>query len=61
MAEIKFRVTKPHQKSHINVIYNGEILKSIKKQYLLPAEMEDIKFDISKLDCGNIVLEVIDD
>lgn len=60
-AEVKFRVTSPHQKSHINIIHNGIVIKSVKKQYLLPAEMEDVKFDISKLESGNIVLEVVDD
>lgn len=60
-AEVKFRVTKPHQKSTINIIYNDKIIKSIKKQYLLPAEMEKVKFDISGLSEGKVVLEVIDD
>lgn len=60
-AEVKFRVTSPHQKSTINVIYNDKIIKSIKKQYLLPAEMEKVQFDISNLDEGKVVLEVVDD
>lgn len=60
-AEVKFRVTSPHQKSTINILYNDKIIKSIKKQYLLPAEMEKVNFDISTLDEGKVVLEVVDD
>lgn len=60
-AEVKFRVTKPHQKTTINIIHNDKIIKSIKKQYLLPAEMEKVKFDIYDLGEGKVVLEVVDD
>lgn len=60
---LKFRVTKPYQNVYINIKVNGEIVKRIKKLYLLPAEMENISLDnidISKIsgDIFNLTVEV---
>lgn len=41
---IFFRTTKPHKTSVINIIQDGEIIKSFKKPYLVPSEMENIAF-----------------
>ena len=54
-----FRVKSPHKSSKI-LIYDGDVIvKEIKKTYLVPSEMENIKIK-SELIKGNITLEVVD-
>lgn len=45
--KISFRVTVPHKASYINVYQNNKLIKQIKKQYLIPAEMENLLLDKS--------------
>ena len=58
---ISFRVTKPFKSSVINVYQGKELIKSFKKPYLLPAEMETIKIkkDLIK-NKEDIYVEVVD-
>lgn len=54
-----FRVNAPHKSSKI-VVYSGERkIKEIKKSYLVPSEMENIKIKTDLID-DEITLEVID-
>jgi len=46
---LKFRVTKPYQKVTLLVKQGDTVLKKLKKNYLLPAEMEHIKMKKSEL------------
>jgi len=60
-TKVSFRVTKPFKSVILNIKQGDKVLKSIKKQYMLPAEMENVLIDknlLSGLD--NITLEVID-
>lgn len=63
-VKISFRVTKPHKSCFINVInkYTSEVIKTLKKPYLLPAEMENIMIDKSLINTilSNIIVEVKD-
>lgn len=59
--KLSFRVTTPHQQSFINVYQNNELIKQIKKQYLIPAEMENIQLDKSIIkNQGDLMIEVAD-
>ena len=60
-TKISFRVSKPFKNVILNIKQGDNIIKSIKKPYMLPAEMENVIIDsklLSNLD--NITLEVID-
>ncbi len=48
-AELFFRVKKPIENCNIIIEADGEIVRSIKKQVLLPAEMESVRLNISKI------------
>lgn len=50
---ISFRVRKPYKKSVIEVYQNDILIKSIKKNYLLPAEMVTIKLDDNIITSNN--------
>ena len=56
---LKFRVKKPLGKCTIIIKNNGEIIRKINKQYLLPAEMEKIKLDLSSAISGVLTVEVM--
>lgn len=45
--ELSYRVRKPHDKSTVYVLIDGEIVKKVIKQKILPSEMEKIKLDKS--------------
>ncbi len=60
---VKFRCKKPFDKCTINVLLNGKVIKSFKKLYLLPAEMENLslrlnesEFDLIKKEEGSKTL-----
>ena len=57
---LKFRVAKPFQNVAIEIKQDGQLVKRIKKPYLLPAEMENIKLSASELlaPAGTISVEV---
>lgn len=56
-STICFRVKKPYQNVYLNVIQAGKVIKKVKKDFLLPAEMERIK--LSNYDLTNdIIVEV---
>ena len=57
-----FRVKKPHQTCYLYVYADDILLKKIKKLYLIPSEMENVKLDKTNIpNCKNIVLEVHDE
>ena len=41
-TKVSFRVTKPYKSVVLNVKQGEKVIKSIKKQYMLPAEMENV-------------------
>ncbi|MBQ7275639.1 MAG: FAD-dependent oxidoreductase [Bacilli bacterium] len=60
-TKVSFRVSKPYKNVILNIKQGDNVIKSIKKPYMLPAEMENVIIDsklLSNLD--NITLEVID-
>ena len=58
---LKLRVTKPFDICNLVVKNNGEVVKKMKKLYLLPAEMENIDLDLSNINPGAIEVEVTND
>ena len=58
---LKLRVTKPFDICSLVIKNNGEVVKKMKKLYLLPAEMENIDLDLSKINPGTIEVEVNND
>lgn len=60
-TKIYFRVSEPHQTSVINIYSGGNLVKSVKKTYLIPSEMESIKIDKDIIEKSlDITLEVLD-
>ena len=57
---LKFRVSKPFKNVAIEIKQDGQLVKRIKKPYLLPAEMENVKLSASELlaPAGTISVEV---
>ena len=57
-----FRVRKPFKNVKLVVKFNDEIIKTIVKPYMLPAEMEslDISKDLLKEDVGTLSIEVME-
>lgn len=56
-----FRCQAPHKNCVINVIQDDTIIKSFKRPYMVPSEMENISFDVSLLKSNNdLYLEVQD-
>ena len=57
-----FRVRKPFKNVKLVVKFNDEIIKTIVKPYMLPAEMEslDISKDLLKKDIGTLSIEVME-
>jgi hypothetical protein len=39
---VNFRVRSPYKLSVVNIYQGDKLIKQIKKQYMLPAEMEEI-------------------
>ena len=61
-AIINFRVSKPFKECKIVVKSNDEVIKIIKKLYLIPSEMEKIELDKELLfDSKYLCVEVLDD
>lgn len=61
-ANIYFRVTKPLQNVFIQVRQGSQIIKRIKKNFMLPAEMEQLSLNKQDfLNCEGITLEVSND
>ena len=60
---LKFRVTRPFKDVFISIGQNGGEIRKIRKPFLIPAEMENIKLKRSELtsDSGILTLEVIHD
>ncbi|MBR3891524.1 MAG: FAD-dependent oxidoreductase [Bacilli bacterium] len=61
-VEFKFRVRTPMENKKIVVKLNGEVIRSIVKLHLLPAEMEtvSIKKEMFNTDAGKLTIEVED-
>ena len=61
-VEFKFRVRTPMENKKIVVKLNGEVIRSIVKLHLLPAEMEtvSIKKEMFTTDTGELTIEVED-
>ncbi len=58
----KFRVTKPFQNVKILIQDGDRTIKSIKKMFLLPSEMENISLNLSELkDCKSLSIEIMED
>ena len=58
----KFRVTKPFQNVKIVIQDGDRIIKSIKKMFLLPSEMENVSLNLSELkDCKSLSIEIMED
>ena len=58
MITIKFRVAKPLKQCTIKIKNNGHLLREIKKDYMLPAEMENINVSLLQAEKGEIEIEV---
>lgn len=56
--ELKFRVKEPLSLCNVVIKNNGETIKNIKKQYLLPAEMININIKTDDLIQGTLSIEV---
>lgn len=61
-VDFKFRVRAPMENKKIVVKLNGEVIRSVVKPHLLPAEMETvtIKKEMFTSDTGELVVEVED-
>lgn len=61
-VEFKFRVRKPMENKKIVLRLNGDVIKSVVKPHLLPAEMETIvvKKDDFVIGNGKLIIEVED-
>lgn len=58
----KFRVTKPFQNVKILIKDGDRTIKSIKKMFLLPSEMENVSLNLSELkDCQSLSIEIVED
>ena len=58
----KFRVTKPFQNVKILIKDGDRTIKSIKKMFLLPSEMENVSLNLSELkDCQSLSIEIMED
>lgn len=56
---LKFRVTKPYQNVNIVIKEDEKVIKTIKKMFLLPSEMETITLPKSLLNsCNSLTLEI---
>ena len=59
---IFFRCSAPHKNCSIKVTSNGEVIKTFKRPYMVPSEMETIKLPVSLLgEATEINVEVADD
>ncbi len=58
IIELKFRVKEPISSCNIVIKNNNKIVKKIKKQYMLPAEMTNIKINTSGFTMGKLTVEV---
>ena len=62
IATINFRTTKPFKSCKILLKDNEKVIKMIKKSYLVPSEMENIKIDKELLtNISSITVEVINE
>ena len=58
VVNLKFRVRKPLKDTQIVIKNNGEVIRTIKKDYLIPAEMENINLLTKGLTPGVLEVEV---
>lgn len=59
---IFFRCSAPHKNCSIKVTSNGEVIKTFKRPYMVPSEMETIKLPVNLLEeATEINVEVSDD
>ena len=59
--KLNFRVNKPYKDVNLVIKQNDKVIKTFKKAYLIPAEMESIvllKKDVTSLD--DITVEVVE-
>ena len=58
---LKFRVSRPFQEVFVEIKQDGHLIKRLKKPYLLPAEMENVKLKASELPdaTGTLTVEVV--
>lgn len=56
--EVSFRVKVPSMNSKVNILIDGEVIKTLKIAFLLPAEMVKIKIPKTLLKPGELKLEV---
>ncbi len=59
--KVNFRVNKPYKDVNLVVKQNNQVIKTYKKQYLIPAEMESViilKKDVKSID--DITIEVVE-
>ncbi|MBO7725135.1 MAG: FAD-dependent oxidoreductase [Thermoguttaceae bacterium] len=60
---LKFRVRKPYRNVVLLLKQNGKLMKKVKKPYLLPAEMENLRLTREELPepSGTLTLEIADE
>ena len=58
VVSLKFRVRKPLKDVDVKIINNGAVVRVIHKDYLIPAEMENINFLTKDLNPGVLEVEV---
>ena len=60
-VKVNFRVNKPYKDVYLVIKQNNQIIKKIKKSYLIPAEMESVIIEKEKLlSSDDINIEVIE-
>ena len=58
ITSLKFRVSKPLKNTKLIIKNNDKIIKTLRKDYLLPSLMEVIKINTKDLEPGTLELEV---
>ena len=58
VVSLKFRVRKPLKDIDIKILNNGQVVRTIHKDYLIPAEMENINVLTKDLHEGTLEVEV---
>ena len=58
---LNFRVNKPYKDVTLEIKQNDKVIKSLKKTYLIPAEMESVKLLKKEISAqGDIIVEVVE-
>ena len=58
VVKINFRVQKPLKDIVLVIKQNDQVIKEIKKSYMIPAEMESVTLSKKDFDLADIILEV---